>query len=199
MDRTIDTPDKANAVFRAGMNLRLRDDDPDFPALVLGNFLLGGGSNSRLSRRIREQEGLSYSVGSLLSADSFDAKGVFGVYAIYAPQNRARVESAVIEEIRKALADGFTPDEVESAKRGLLESRKVSRTQDGSLAGRLLSYLVLGRTLRWDIEFERSIAALTPKETLEALRRHVDPAKFSMVKAGDFTKIAQQGSPAAPK
>lgn len=199
IDRTIDTPDKANAAFRAGMNLMLRDDDPDFPALVLGNFLLGGGSDSRLSRRIREQEGLSYSVGSLLSADSFDAKGIFGVYAIYAPQNRARVESAVIEEIRKALADGFTRDEVESAKRGLLESRRVSRNQDGSLAGRLLSYLVLDRTLQWDIEFERRIAALTPKETLEALRRHIDPAKFSMVKAGDFTKVAQPGSPAAPK
>ena len=198
-DRTIDTPDKANAVFRAAVNLKLRDDDADFPALVLGNFLLGGGSDSRLSRRIREQEGLSYSVGSFLSADSFDAKGVFGVYAIYAPQNRARVESAVIEEIRKALAEGFTSEEVENAKRGLLESRRISRTQDGALAARLLSYLVLERTLRWDVEIERKLAALTPKEILEALRRRIDPAKFSMVKAGDFTAVTQQGSPAASK
>jgi len=199
IDRTIETPDKANAVFRAAMNLKLRDDDPDFPALVLGNFLLGGGSDSRLSRRIREREGLSYSVGSFLSADSFDARGVFGVYAIYAPENRARVESAVTEEIRRALADGFTRDEVENAKRGLLESRRISRTQDGSLAGRLLSYLVLDRSLRWDIEFERKIASLAPKEIVEALGRHIDPAKFSVVKAGEFIKGGEQRPPAPSK
>jgi zinc protease len=94
MDHVIETPDKANAVFRAGLNLRVRDDHPDYPALVLGNYLLGGSSDARLARRIREKEGLSYSVGSWLSASSQDEAGEFGVYAIYAPQNRARVQAA---------------------------------------------------------------------------------------------------------
>jgi zinc protease len=90
IDDVIETPDKANAVLRAGVLLRLRDDDPDYPALLLGNYMLGGSSDSRLMRRIREKEGLSYSVGSFLSADSFYPRGAFGVSAIYAPQPRAR-------------------------------------------------------------------------------------------------------------
>ncbi len=186
VDNTINTPDKANAVLRAGMLLRLRDDNPDYPALLLGNYILGGSSDSRLTRRIREKEGLSYSVGSFLSADSFSERGSFGAFAIYAPQNRVKVETAIAEEIRKALADGFSNEEIESGKKGLLQARQVARTNDENLASRLASYLILGRTFSWDEELERRIAALTPKSVVEALRRYIDPAKLSTVKAGDF-------------
>ncbi|HZR67975.1 MAG TPA: pitrilysin family protein [Burkholderiales bacterium] len=196
INEAILTPDKANAVYRAGMNLKIRDDSPDFPALLLGNYLLGGGSDSRLLRRVREQEGLSYSVGSYVSADSLDQRGAFGVYAIYAPQNRARVEALIMEELRKALDQGFGAEEVENAKRGLLQARKVARTQDDALASRLASYLFVGRTFDWDAQLERRVAALTPAEVQAALRRYLDPAKLSVVKAGDFPKVAGADQPA---
>lgn len=190
INRTIDVPDKANAVLRAGMLLKLRDDDPDYPALVLGNYLLGGSSDSRLSRRVRETEGLSYSVGSYLVADSFFRRGVFGIYAIYAPQNRARVEAAIGEELRKALAGGFGSDEVEAGKRSLLQARQVARSSDEYLASRLAAYLELGRTFAWDTDLERRIAALTPEQIIAVMRRYIDPAKLSVVKAGDFNGVA---------
>jgi zinc protease len=195
VDSVIETPDKANAVLRAGMLFRLRDDDPDYPALLLGNYLLGGSSDSRLVRRIREKEGLSYSVGSFLSADSFYPRGSFGLFAIYAPQNRARVEAALTEEIRRAFAKGFTPQEVEAGKKGLLHARALARSNDATVAGRLVSYLVLGRTFAWDEELERKVAALTPQGVVEAMRRHIDPARLSVVKAGDFANLAA-GAPA---
>jgi len=186
LDRVIVTPDKANATLRAGMSLKLRDDDPDYPALVLGNYALGGDADSRLWQRIREQEGLSYSVGSYLGASSFDAKGNFGIYAIHAPQNRARVETAVRDELRRVLAEGFTAAELETKKKAFLQARQVARTQDSAVAGKLLSYLVLGRTFAWDAAFEKRIASLTSKEVLDALRRHLAIEKLSFVKAGDF-------------
>jgi zinc protease len=174
----------------------LRDDHPDYPALLLGNYVLGGSSDSRLTRRIREKEGLSYSVGSFLSADSFFERGSFGVFAIYAPQNRARIETAMTEEIRNALGEGFSREEIEAGKKGLLQARQLARSSDENLASRLASYLVLGRTFSWDEELERRIAALTPKTVVETLRRHIDPAKLSVVKAGDFASIA--GNPPGP-
>ena len=192
-DDVIETPDKANAVLRAGVLLKVRDDAPDYPALLLGNYLLGGSSDSRLVRRIREKEGLSYSVGSFISADSFYERGAFGVFAIYAPQNRARVEAAVKEEIGKAFAEGFTAQEIEAGKKGLLQSRQLARSSDASVANRLVSYLVLGRTFAWDEELERRIAALTPQAVVEAMRRRIDPAKLSVIKAGDFASIAAAG------
>ncbi|MFM9971284.1 MAG: M16 family metallopeptidase, partial [Burkholderiales bacterium] len=149
VNKIIETPDKANAIYRAALSLKLRDDDVDFPALILGNYLLGGGAASRLSNRIREKEGISYSVGSYLTASSQDEKGEFGVSAIYAPQNRERIESLILEEIRKAFDGGFSEDEVNAAKKGILEARQISRAQDAALAGRLISYLIVDRRFDW--------------------------------------------------
>jgi zinc protease len=64
------------------------------------------------------------------------------------------------------------------------------RSQDASLAGRLLSYLVLDRTFAWDVQLEQRIQSLTAKEVLEAMRRHIDPDRISFVKAGDFNTSA---------
>jgi zinc protease len=186
IDETVATPDKANAVLNASVNLPLRDDHPDFPALVLGNYLLGGSSSGRLPARVREKEGLSYSTYSYFSAGELDPAGVFGVSAIFAPQNRDRVERAIREELDRALAGGFSDAELEAAKKGLLEARRVRRGQDSALAGRLSSYLYLGRTFAWDTALEARIAALTAAEVRDALRRHLDPQRLSVLKAGDF-------------
>ncbi|MDP2640125.1 MAG: pitrilysin family protein, partial [Betaproteobacteria bacterium] len=191
INRDLDTPDKANAVFQAALNLRLRDDQPDYPALALGNYLLGGSADSRLWRRIREQEGLSYSVHSWLTAGSLDAVGEFGVSAIYAPQNRVRIEAGILDVLQQTLRDGFGAAEVAEAKKGYLALRKLRRTQDGALVGRLADNLYLGRRLAWDADFDAKIAALTPPQIQNALNKHLDPRKLSMVKAGDFTRPAE--------
>ncbi len=197
LSRSIQTPDKANAVYRAGMMLQLKDDSADFPALILANYMLGGSSDSRLSRRIREKEGLSYSVGSWLTAGSEDAVGEFGVSAIYAPQNRTRLETCVQEEIAAALKDGFGKEEVESAKKGLLQARRVARNQDSTLAARLTNYLSLGRTFAWDIEFEKAIAGLSTEQVHDALRRYVSLERMSIVRAGDFARVTAGSNPSA--
>ncbi|MCJ7838393.1 MAG: insulinase family protein, partial [Burkholderiales bacterium] len=190
INSNLDTPDKANAVFQAGMNLPLRDDQPDYPALALGNYLLGGSSDSRLWRRIREQEGLSYSVHSWLTAGSLDAVGEFGISAIYAPQNRARIEREIMDVLQQGLREGFSETEVAEAKKGYLALRNLSRTQDGALVGRLADNLYLGRRLAWDAELDARIAALTPEQIQNALKKHLDLSKLSIVKAGDFTRLA---------
>ena len=191
INQSIETPDKANATFIAGMQLNIRDDDPDYPALVLGNYMLGGGFlNSRLATRLRQKEGLSYGVGSSLNASSLDRTGQFTASAIYAPQNLAKLEAGVKEEIERALKDGFTAQEVEAAKSGYLQSRQVSRAQDRELVGRLSSYAFLNRTLAWDAEFEKKMTALTPEQINAAMRRYINPAKLTIVKAGDFAKAA---------
>ncbi|MGE3949518.1 MAG: M16 family metallopeptidase [Blastocatellales bacterium] len=191
INKSIETPDKANAFFVAGLNLNMRDDDPDYPALVLADYMLGGGFlNSRLATRIRQKEGLSYGVGSQLSAGSLDKSGIFLSYAIYAPQNVTKLEAAFKDEIARALKDGFTADEIKAAKTGWLQSRQVSRAQDNELAARLRSYAYLGRTLAWDADFEKKVEALTPEQITSAMRKHINPDKISIVKAGDFAKAA---------
>jgi len=85
------TPDKANAVLRAGLDVRMRDDHPDYPAVTLANYLLGGPSTARVPVRVREKEGLSYSTYTTFSSSPFDESAEFRVASIFAPQNRERV------------------------------------------------------------------------------------------------------------
>ncbi|TMI34091.1 MAG: insulinase family protein, partial [Betaproteobacteria bacterium] len=180
------TPDKANAVLRAGLNVRMRDDHPDYPAVTLANYLLGGPSTARVPVRVREKEGLSYSTYTTFSSSPFDESAEFRVASIFAPQNRDRVERAIREELERAVRAGFTAGEVEEGRKSLLEARRMARTQDRALVGRLGSYLFAKRTFAWDIEFEAKIAALTADQVNAALRQHIDPARLSVVVAGDF-------------
>jgi zinc protease len=182
------TPDKENAIFLARQNLDLRDDDPDFPALYVANYILGGGAgfDSRLLARLRQKEGVSYAAGSGVNAPSVDRSGTWSVYAIAAPQNMARVETGVREEIARALKDGFTAEELANAKSGIMQQRLQNRAQDGTLAGAWTSLLHLGRTFTFSKAFEDRLATLTVDDLNAALRKHIDPSKISVVKAGAF-------------
>ena len=183
----IEAPDKTNAIMQAVQPIAMRDDHADYPALVLANYILGGGFlNSRLATRIRQQEGLSYGVGSQFSASSLDERGMFAAYAIFAPENADKVVAAFKEEMGRALESGFTAEEVEAAKKGYLDRARNSRSTDGTVANMLSGDLFLGRELAFRERQEAAIAALAPEDILAALRRHVDLDRMSIFRGGDF-------------
>jgi len=188
-NESIETPDKANAMFVAGFPMEIKEGDPEYPAMVMGNFLLGGGFlNSRLATRIRVKDGLSYGVGSQFSAHPIDRSASFITFAIYAPENVGKLEQAFKEEMEKVLKDGFTEDELKAAKSGYLQSRQVSRAQDNVLASTLSNNLYLGRTMDWDADFEKKIEELTPGKIKSAFDKHMDYKKMVIIKAGEFSK-----------
>ncbi len=193
-NKSIETPDKANAFFLAYQPLKMKDSHPDYPAMELSNYMLGGGSglSSRLMNRIRQKEGLSYGVGSQFAANPLDETGAFVGYAIYAPENLAKLEAAFKEEIEKVLKEGFTQKEIDEAKKSLTQARQVSRSQDNSLSGLLNSNLYLGRSMKWSKELEDKINALTPEQILQATRRNIDLLKMSFIKAGDYAGAAKK-------
>jgi zinc protease len=183
-----DTPDKANAFYIAGSMLKLQDTDPDFTALSLANFMLGGSENSRLWMRIREKDGLSYNVRTRLNVSSFEPNSTWSVYAIYAPENRQRIEAGIREEFERALKDGFTETEVKEAIAALLNYRKLSRAQDANLVSGWITYMETGRDFKWSAESDKKVAALTVEQVNAALRKYLQPQSFSSVAAGDFSK-----------
>ncbi|HYA24866.1 MAG TPA: pitrilysin family protein [Terriglobales bacterium] len=190
--KTFDIPDKANAIYLLGLNLPMRDDDPDYPALLLANEMLGGGIlRSRLADRIRQKDGLSYGVGSELSISSLDKSGSFTAYAIFAPQNLSRLEAAFKEEIERARQDGFTDDELAAAKSGWLQGRKVRRGRDSGVASTLANYLFIDRTFAWDADLEKRVEAVTHEQAQAALQKYIDPSKLTIVTAGSFATAAK--------
>jgi zinc protease len=185
----IDTPDKANAVYLAALAFPLTDIDPDYPAMKVGNFILGGsGLSSRLAARVRGEKGLSYTIGSSVGVGSQDPVATFEVFAITNPANIGQVDALVAAEIDRFLKDGVTAEELEAAKKAFLEQRKVSRSDDGGLTGQLAVQAAVGQTFQWDIELEAKVRALTPADIQKAFRKHVDPKNLVIAHAGDFQK-----------
>lgn len=184
-----ETPDKANAMWVAGAALRLKDTDPDYPALVFGNYLLGQGMNSRLFARIRNREGLSYGVGSQLMADADSDHALFIAFAICAPENAPKVEASFKDEMKKILAEGFTAEEIEAGKKSWLQSRQVSRENDDELVQRLAIRTHERRTMAFDAELEEKVKALTPEQVRAAMAKYLDPAGLTYMRAGDFRKV----------
>ena len=183
----INTPDKANATFTTGLLFAMRDDDPDYPALLMGNYMFGGGTlSSRLGNRIRQKEGLSYGVTSSLSVSSQDQRAGFTISAIVNPQNLPRLQQCALEELDRLLRDGVASEELDHAREGYLQTLKLGRASDAALAGTLGNLRHLDRTMMWESDLEKKIAALTPEQVNTALNRHIDPRKLVVVAAGDF-------------
>ncbi len=181
------TPDKANAVFLAGLSFNMTDESPSNIPLQIGNFILGGGTlSSRLGDRIRQKEGLSYGVTSSISIPSKGSDARFTINAITNPANIDAVEVAAMEELTRFIKDGPSEQEMSDSKKAFLESLKISRSADQAIAGQLASNLNLGRTFAFSAEQEKRIANLKSEDVREAFQKYIDPKKLVVIRAGDF-------------
>jgi zinc protease len=197
---TILTPDKANAVYLAGMAFPITDADPEYPALVVGNYVLGGAPlASRLSNRVRGKEGLSYGIMSMVQAHPIDKSGAFIMFAITNPANMKKVDAAIAEEVKKFMDEGVSAAELEEAKKGYLQSRQVARSNDGTLAGQLASALFVGRPFTFEGELEKRIGAVQPGDVKASFDKHVTPKNIAVIQAGDLTKKDAKDAPAPEK
>lgn len=190
------TPEKANAIYLAGYGFAMRDDDPEYPALSVGGYLLGGGFlNSRLATRIRQKEGLSYGVRGGFAASALDKDASFNASMIYNPQNVEKLTIAFREEIERAANAGYTAEELATAKTGWLKAREVARSSDAGLAATLSSYLFIGRDLRFDAEREAQVRSLELEKLNAVMKKHLDLQRMISVKAGDFQKAVPAPKP----
>ena len=122
---------------------------------------------------------------------------MFALAAIANPQNVARVEAAFSDELTKVLRNGFTADEIKTAKSAYLQDAQVNRSQDQSLATQLARQAELGRTMQREIDIEKKIAEATPEQLLAVTRKWINPQAISLFRAGDFR--ARPAAAAPPK
>ncbi len=88
--------------------------DPRRYALTILNCILGGGTSSRLFQRLREDEGLVYSISSFI--ELYEDTGIIGVYYITEHQKLSKCTNILKEEITRLKQQKITPEEFERAK-----------------------------------------------------------------------------------
>ena len=89
-----------------------KEDDRLFPLSILNTYL-GGGMSSRLVKKIREEEGLAYSVYSYNG--SYTDTGAFVISVGTRPENCQRVIDIILEELEDVRQNGITQDELDKS------------------------------------------------------------------------------------
>lgn len=176
--------DKPNLDVVMGCPGGLRRRDEDFVAALLGNSVLGQSTlSSRLGRRLRDQEGLTYGVVSRF----FGASLVDGPWATtfsVAPANLARATALVREEIATYVEGGPTEAELEDERAAISGAYRVSLATPAGMAREL------ARLARHDLPLgeldalPERILATTRGEVVDAVRRHIATDRLARAVAG---------------
>ena len=190
LDKNFLTPDKENAIALGTESFKMNQKSPDYPVFVLANEILGSGGflSARLPMRLREKEGISYGVGSFINIPVSNDVASWGYYALLNPTKRDAVESAIKEEVSKALKDGFTADELMTNKKSYANIQKTMLGMDNTLINLVNKKLQYGISLDEYDTLNSKIAELKLEEVNSALRKYLTLDKVTSVYAGDFNK-----------
>jgi zinc protease len=177
-----------------GHPLEVRDDDPDYPTLVLLNHVLGGSATSRLLTRLRHKEGLSYGAFSDIDARPLDKSGIFFAGAICAPENANKAMGLMLEEITKFQKEGISAQELADAKKSYAANFDTMLADDDFVSGELTKGLYLDRTFAFWKKLNDRIQALSPADLQVAAQKYIKLDKLVKVKAGDLSKAQAKAS-----
>jgi len=115
-------------------------EHPDFYAMQILSYILGGGMSSRLFQQVREKRGLCYSVFSFNWG--FSDTGVFGIYAGTGPEKAEELGNVIVEEL-KGLTGTITSDELARAKAQLKTGLVMCLEQSSSRAEQIARQMLL--------------------------------------------------------
>jgi zinc protease len=171
-------------------HLGIARDHPDFDALAVLDHILGSGPGftDRLSRTLRDELGLAYSVGGGIT-DSADVEpGLFRIYVGTGPDEADLAVSAILEQVRAMHRGAFTDEEVDRARRYLAGSWVYDFQTIGQRADRLLELERWGLPLDEPLRWPERVARVTASQVRRAARRHIDPAALVRVEYGPIRR-----------
>jgi len=190
VNENILTPDKKNAISFGVLSLECSKDDADYAAIQVAGEILGGGFlSSRIANRLRQQDGVSYGAGGRVNVDDdVDNKNSSAfVYAIYAPENAAKVQLGFKEEIARFIKDGITEEELTTTVNGWVEAQSVSRAKDPELSGTINNNIYYDRDMMFQKNIEAQVKSLTVEDVNKAIKKYFKTFdEWTVVNAGDF-------------
>jgi len=182
-------PGKANVNLMMGAASGLRRLDPDYEAALVANAVLGQSAlASRIGRRVRDTEGLSYSLYSRFAL-SEEIDGLWFVNVNLAPPNLAKALKSTREEIDKYAREGATPAEVKVQKDFFSGNFQVNLGSNAGMASALLAAERYGFGPSYLDDFPKRVQAVTLEQANAALKKYFHPDRLNLVVAGDVDKL----------
>jgi zinc protease len=164
----------------------IRRDNPDYYKLLVMDYVLGTGPGftDRLSARLRDREGLGYTVSANITSSATEEPGVFTCYIGTAPENLERVKKAFLEELNRIRDSKATDEEVEDAKKYLLGNLPFNFTTISQVAAQLLNVERYRLGFGYLDDYRKAVGAVTPEDVQAVAKKYIDPKKMILVAAG---------------
>ncbi len=171
-------------------HLGITRTDPDHDALMVLDHILGSGPGftDRLSRILRDEMGLAYSVGGGMTDSADLIPGLLRIYLGTAPAEADRAVKAAVAQIEAIHRGEFSDEEVDRARRYLAGSWVFDFQTVGQRAERLLELERWGLPLDDPLGLPGRMAAITTEQVRQAARRHIDPRSLVRVEYGPIVR-----------
>ncbi len=164
----------------------IRRNNPDYYKLLVMDHVLGTspGFTDRLSHRLRDTEGLAYTVTANICSSASEEPGLFTCYIGTEAKNLAQVKREFLEELKRIRSEPPKPSEVEDVQKYLLGQLPFEFTTNEQVAGRLLSVERYKLGFDYLADFRRAISAVTPQDVQDVARKYLDPDHMVLIVAG---------------
>ncbi len=185
VSRTIPFPAKQSQVLIGQPGVKR--GDPDYFALYVGNYILGGGGfDSRLLNEVRQKRGLAYSVYSYFMP--MREAGAFQIGL----QTRTDQTSEALQVVRQTLANfvtnGVTDTELTQAKNNIVGGFPLRIDSNKEILEYLAVIGFYDLPLNYLDEFPKRVEAVTAEQIQAAFKRHIDPDKLVTIVVGGSGK-----------
>jgi zinc protease len=165
---------------------RLRYGQSDYQALRVATAIFGSGFTGRLMGNVRDKEGLTYGIGARLANDTSN-DGDWRISGTFAPALLDKGIASTQRQLNLWYNDGVTDKEVADRKTNLVGTYKVALATTDGMANQLLLTVNRGLPLTWLDSYPQEIGALTPAQVNAAIKKHLNPEKMVIIKAGTVT------------
>jgi zinc protease len=182
-------PGKANMNLMYGHASGLRRNDPDYEASLIANAAVGQNAmTSRIGKRVRDVEGLSYSLASRFGLTDY-LDGLWYVNVAVAPANLAKALRSTREEFDKYCKEGITEAELETQKTFFAGNYCVNLGSNAGVASALVAAERFDYGPSYLDEFPERMRKVTKAEVDAAIKKHMHPDKLFLVVTGDLTTL----------
>ena len=182
----INIKDKTSADMYLGQHIGIDREHPDYYPLMLGIYILGGNFSARLMQTVRDEQGLTYGIGSSIGGSSFGTDGYWSTWGTFAPDLIDKGQGATMDQINKWYKKGVFEDELISKKSTITGSYKVALDTTGGLVSQILSNAEKKKPVSYLDEYVGIINNISLKEINNAISKYIDPSKLTLVTAGSF-------------
>ena len=182
----INIEDKTSADMYLGQPIGIDRDHDDYYPLMLGVYILGGNFSARLMQTVRDEQGLTYGIGSSIGGSSFGADGYWSTWGTFSPDLIEKGQRSTLDQINKWYENGVHEDELNSKKSTITGSYKVALDTTSGLVSKILSNAERGRPVSYLDEYVGIINNISLDQINNAISKYIDPNKLTIVSAGSF-------------